>query len=145
MLNKHNGRRILSSAVVLFLSLTATTAEAQIDEDQVGGWYAYSVKQSFPDSRWGLHFDTAYRAFEFADDLQQKQLRAGLTFEPGSGNVVWTFGYLRGAAGDFGESNDLNRESRLYQEAVVSQAIGSRVFLQHRYRFEQHRVVHEGA
>ncbi|HEY5624442.1 MAG TPA: DUF2490 domain-containing protein [Gammaproteobacteria bacterium] len=138
------GRRIFSPAAALIALIAAGDANSQVDEDQLGGWYAYSLKRSFSDSRWGLHFDAAYRSFDVADDLQQKQLRAGLTLEPESGNVVWTFGYLRGAAGEFGESNEKTRESRLYQEAVVSQTAGTRVFLAHRFRFEQRWVDGQG-
>ncbi len=134
---RETGRRALSPAVALLALIAAGDANSQVDEDQLGGWYAYSLDGSFDDSRWGLHVDIAHRTFDVVDDLEQRQIRAGFRFRPGPGNVVWTFGYLRGAAGEFGESNDKTRESRLYQEAVVPQPVGTRVYLQHRFRFEQ--------
>ena len=49
-------------------------------------------------------------------------------------------GYANITSGEFGDSNDTNTESRLYQEALLPQAIGSRLFLRHRFRYEQRWV-----
>ena len=43
--------------------------------------------------------------------------------------------------GEFGEANDDTfNESRIYQEALIPQKIGQRVYLTHRFRYEQRWV-----
>jgi hypothetical protein len=73
-------------------------------------------------------------------DLEQLLLRGGLTYTPEGTKAMFTLGYAHITTGTFGDSKDTRPESRIYQEALIPQKIGSRFFLTHRYRFEQRWV-----
>ena len=115
-------------------------AHAQVDEDQTGAWYMYFFNAKFDDSRWGLQGDVQYRNWDFGGDLEQLLLRGGLTYTPKSGDALFTLGYANITSGEFGNRDSTTSEDRSYLEALLPQKIGSRVYLRHRFRFEQRWV-----
>ncbi len=82
------GRRIISPAVFIFGLLAASTVHSQVDENQLGAWYSYSLNKAHDNSRWGTHVDWSYRTFEVVDDFRQFILRGGMIYRPESGNAV---------------------------------------------------------
>lgn len=115
-------------------------AAAQVDEDQLGAWYMYFFNNPFDDSRWGVQGDLQYRNWDLGGDLEQLLLRGGVTYRPAGYDVLLTLGYASITTGTFGSSDDTNREDRIYQEALLPQKLGERVFMRHRFRFEQRWV-----
>jgi hypothetical protein len=113
---------------------------AQVNEDKTGAWYMYFFNTKFEESRWGLQGDLQYRNWDLGGDLEQLLIRGGLTFTPQSGDALFTLGYANITSGEYGSSDDTSGEDRVYQEAVLPQKIGSRVFLRHRFRYEQRWV-----
>ena len=112
-----------------------------IDNSQVGGWYMYfyswSPKKTKKHGRFGLQGDIQYRNWDTVGDLEQLLIRGGLTYQPSQTQSKFTLGYAHITTGDFGESSDQITENRIYQEALVPHKVGTRVYLTHRYRYEQ--------
>lgn len=119
---------------------TTQAAYAQVDEDQVGAWYMYFFNAKFDESRWGMQGDVQYRNWDFGGDLEQLLLRGGVTYTPKSGDALFTLGYANITSGEFGDGDATSGEDRTYLEALLPQKIGSRVYLRHRFRFEQRWV-----
>ena len=113
---------------------------AQVDEDQLGAWYMYFWGKRFENSQWGLQGDVQYRNWDIIGDLEQLLIRGGVTYTPEGSNVLLTLGYANITSGAFGDSSATTREDRVYQEALLPQKIGERVYLRHRFRFEQRWV-----
>lgn len=114
-----------------------TEVRAQVAEDDVGAWYMYFFNTPFKESQWGVQGDVQYRNWDMLGDLEQLLLRGGLTWRPKSGGVMFTLGYANITTGEFGASDATVTENRAYQEASLPQKIGERVYLRHRFRYEQ--------
>ena len=124
---------------LIFALLFNFNANSQVDKDQLGGWYMYFWDTGFSDSKFGLQGDVQYRNWDVIGDLEQLLLRAGVTYSPNE-NVKLTLGYGNITSGAFGDSNDTSTESRIYQEALLPHKIASRIYLKHRFRYEQRWV-----
>lgn len=129
---------LVFAALVTFLQ--STSSHAQIDEDQLGAWYMYFWNNQFENSPWGLQGDVQHRNWDSVGDLEQLLIRGGVTYTPESSNVMFTLGYANITSGDFGSSSSTSSEDRIYQEALLPQRIGQRVYLRHRFRLEQRWV-----
>ncbi len=136
-------RRPAARLTTLLLSLALSSAAAlaeEIDEDQLGGWYMYFFSHQQADSPWGFQGDIQYRNWDLAGDLEQLLIRGGVTWKPESADVKFTLGYANITSGEFGSSDKTDTEHRAYEEALFPQRLGSRVFLTHRFRYEQRWV-----
>jgi len=127
------------AALFFFSVIINFNANSQVDEDQLGGWYMYFWNTEFGESKFGLQGDVQYRNWNVLGDLEQLLLRAGVTYSPNE-NVKLTLGYGNITSGAFGDSNDTSTESRIYQEALLPHKISDRVYLKHRFRYEQRWV-----
>ncbi|MFP4845919.1 DUF2490 domain-containing protein [Winogradskyella sp. PE311] len=125
---------------VLILCFTVSNAFSQVDESQTGAWYMYFFSHQFKDSQWGFQGDFQYRDWQGLGDMEQLLLRSGITYSPKNAPVKFTLGYGNITTGQFGESDDTSSESRIYQEALIPQKLGSRFYLTHRFRYEQRFV-----
>lgn len=127
--------------IALILSYNSSVwAQSGPDEDQLGAWYMYFASTEFGDSGFGVQGDYQFRFWEPFGDLEQILLRTGLTYSPKNAGIKFTFGYGHITSGAPGESTATSSESRIYQEALFSQKIGSRFLLTHRLRYEQRWV-----
>lgn len=123
----------------LFFLFISLNANSQIDKDQLGGWYMYFWNTDFGESKFGLQGDVQYRNWNVVGDLEQLLLRGGLTYSPNN-KIILTLGYGHITTGAFGDSNDTSVESRIYQEALLPHKISNRIYLKHRFRYEQRWV-----
>lgn len=133
----------ISSILLCILAFYTGTVRAQnsnFDEDQLGAWYMYFWSLKLKDSRFGFQGDIQFRNWDLVGDLEQLLLRSGLTYIPKNTNLKFTLGYAYILSGEFGESTETSDESRIYQEALLPQKIGSRTYITHRFRFEQRWV-----
>jgi hypothetical protein len=120
------------------LALLATqSANAQVDENQLGAWYIYSWNKLLEDSNLGFEGDAQHRNWDIGGDLQQILIRAGVRWQPEGSRNSYTFGIAHVTTGAFGPSNEKFREKRIYQQALLPRTLGDKVFLTHRFRFEQ--------
>jgi len=136
-------RKIFVQIVVLlalFLGFGSQDARAQIDEDQTGAWYMYFWSAQIKEGPWGFQGDLQYRNWNLGGDLEQLLLRGGLTYKPKNALILFTLGYGHITTGFFDSSEIFSTESRIYQEALFPQKIGSIFYLRHRFRYEQRWV-----
>ena len=123
---------------LLFFICSLTTTYSQ--EDQLGAWYMYFYTHKFKESKFGLQGDIQYRNNNIVGDLEQLLLRSGLTYNPKNTNVTLTLGVANITTGVFGDSNETSNENRIYQEVLLPQKVGERIYLTHRFRYEQRFV-----
>jgi hypothetical protein len=109
-------------------------------EDQLGAWYMYFFNMRFGKSQFGIQGDYQFRFWNGGSDLEQILLRTGVTYRPKNADIMFTLGYANITTGAFGDSDATFNESRMYQEALFPQKIGSRFLLTHRIRYEQRWV-----
>ncbi len=129
---------LISLLVAGFFSANSQTT---VDGDQLGAWYMYFWNTEFKDSNWGIQGDYQYRDWRGIGDREQLLLRTGATYSPTNSGVKFTLGYANISSGAYGtESDALQTENRIYQEALFSQTIWSRLLLTHRMRYEQRWV-----
>lgn len=131
--------KLITLFTVLFFAASSTSA--QVDEEQLGAWYMYFFNGAFEDSQWGVQGDVQYRNWDTIGDLEQLLVRGGITWTPKSNDALLTFGAANITTGGFGDGDDTTvNENRVYQEALLPQKIGERVYLRHRFRYEQRWV-----
>lgn len=129
--------RILLSLFVVLLSIQVLAQE----RNQTGAWYMYFWSAKIKESGFGFQGDAQYRNWNLAGDLEQLLLRAGPTYSPKGTKAKFTIGYGYVLSGGYGiEDNSTTQEHRIYQEALLPHKVGNRVYLTHRYRFEQRFV-----
>jgi len=134
------GRAILAMVGALLLGAVPAALSAQdFDEDQLGAWYMLFWNTTFGDGPWGLQGDVQYRDWSILGDREQLLIRAGGTWTPDGIPLTLTLGGASITTGEFGDGDATVSESRLYQEALLSQRLGE-VRLRHRYRSEQRWV-----
>lgn len=126
--------RVLITAV---LAASQSPALAQVDEDQLGIWTAYSWSTRLKESNWGLQGDFQLRNWDIYQDLEQHLVRAGVTYSPDTSNATYRLGLASVTSSEFGDGTDTNTENRIFQEASFPQRIGERIYLRHRVRVEQ--------
>ena len=108
--------------------------------DQTGAWYMYFYNHQFNEGQFGVQGDLQYRNWNIAGDLEQLLIRSGFTYTLKETSTKFTLGVAHITSGELGDSNDTSRESRVYQEVLLPQKIGNRVYLAHRFRYEQRFV-----
>jgi len=128
------------AVLIAIAAVVATPAIAQVDEDELGAWYMYFFSTRIGGSQWGFQGDGQYRAWDLGSDMEQLLLRGGVTYTTKKSDAKFTFGYANVTSGEYGDSDETSGEDRIYQEALLPHKIGKRVFLRHRFRFEQRWV-----
>ena len=130
--------KIKLTVIILLLNMFALSA--QVNEGQTGAWYMYFYNHKFKNSQFGVQGDFQYRDWQGFGDREQLLLRSGFTYSPKGVGILFTLGYANISTGPYGDSDDIVSENRIYQEALIPQKIGNRVYLTHRFRFEQRFV-----
>ncbi len=123
------------------LSPFRAQAGADDEEPGPGAWYMAFWSARLPsNSAFGLQGDVQWRNFNMAGDLEQFLFRASPFWTPPNTQARLASGYVYVLYGEPGEGRENFHEHRIYQEALLPQQIGSRVYLQHRLRYEQRWV-----
>lgn len=125
---------------LLFVFIVSARGQGGPDEDQLGSWNMYFFQAKIKNSQFGIQGDYQLRLWNVGSDLEQLLLRTGITYKPKNANVLLTLGYGNITTGQFGESRDNFNESRIYQEALLPHKVGNRIYLTHRFRYEQRWV-----
>lgn len=131
-------KKLIASLVCILI--LGSSVNAQIDQSNLGGWYMYFFNAKFKETGWGVQGDVQYRNWNGMGDLEQLLIRGGITYSPKKAKIKFTLGYGHVFTGAYGPSDAVTQESRIYQEALYPLKIGSRVYLNNRFRFEQRFV-----
>lgn len=126
--------------LTLALIWSSMQVSSQIDENKLGAWYMYFFNAKFQDSNIGFQGDVQFRNWNLGGDLEQLLLRGGVNYQPAGSNIRFTLGYGHITTGVMGEDRSTSSESRIYQEALLPQQPLPRIFLTHRFRYEQRFV-----
>ena len=133
-----SGFKVFVLSCCIFFSTIGFAQNTQ--EDDLGAWYMYFFNAKFKESRFGIQGDVQYRNFNLGGDLEQLLIRSGVTFTPENTNITLTLGIANITTGILGENTDTFNENRIYQEALLPQKVGNRIYLTHRFRYEQRFV-----
>jgi len=123
--------------VVLIGCLSPQEGRGQVDGGQLGSWYMYFWDVDIDNTQWGFQGDFQHRSWDVPGDLEQRLLRGGITYKLTDTKLKFTLGYAHILSGEFGPSDDVSNESRIYQELLFPQKLGTRFYFNHRFRFEQ--------
>lgn len=132
--------RKLKFITIILLFVNNGILAQNTEQDDLGAWYMYFFNTKFKESQFGIQGDIQYRNWNILGDMEQLLLRTGLTYTPKNTNVVVTVGFANITTGTLGESNETVNENRVYQEALLPQKIGNRIYFTHRFRYEQRFV-----
>lgn len=107
-------------------------------KSNIGNWLIYFGDKKF-NEKFNWHHEVQYRNFNFIGDTEQLLLRTGLGYDLSekNNNILLGYGFIYSEP-YIGNTNSKasNNEHRVFQQFITRQAFG-RLFLQHRYRFEQ--------
>lgn len=131
---------MLKKSIITLTLLSMFMGYSQVETSQTGAWYMYFYNTKFKNSNWGIQGDLQYRDWQGLGDMEQLLLRSGLTYNPENTNITLTMGYANITSGEFGDSSETSGENRIYQEALLPQKIGGRIYITHRFRYEQRFV-----
>lgn len=129
--------------ILVLVALMSNKTYAQVDEDKTGAWYMYFWNTNIKQSQFGLQGDIQYRNWNTIGDLQQLLLRGAVTYKPKNADIKFALGYGNITSGAYGDSDLTLNESRVYQEITIPQKVGNRVYLNHRFRYEQRFIEHQ--
>lgn len=142
---------------LFFVCFFIQTSRAQ--ENDLGNWMIYFGNQKI-NEKWNWNNEIQYRNYNFIGDLQQLLLRTGLGYNLTENNNNISLGYAFINSQPYVIDPDISdldiydpmisnrqkkinfNEHRIYQQFITRQSFG-RVFIQHRYRFEQ-RIFEDG-
>lgn len=121
-----------------FLCLLFLSSNVLSQNSDFGNWMIYFGNKSLG-SGFNLHHEVQYRNYNIAGDLEQLLLRTGigLNLSENNNNALLGYGFVHGKyyRSDSDEIFHAN-EHRIFQQFMTRQSF-NRLFLQHRYRFEQ--------
>jgi len=121
----------------VWLLLLTGPVVAQADDHELGAWYMYFFDARFDNSRWGFQGDVQSRNWDICCDVRQLLARGGLTWHTKDNSATLVLGYARFFNGESGPSSANFYENRIYQDILLPQKLSERIFLRHRFRFEQ--------
>lgn len=130
---------IKNLCISVFLLLITFSATAQVNENKTGAWYLYIFNAAIKETKFGLQGDLQYRNWNIAGDLEQLILRGGVNYNPNS-NIQVSMSYAHIISGAYGDSNASTIENRLQQDILLPHKISGRIYLKHRFRYEQRWV-----
>ncbi len=110
-------------------------------DSELGNWWMYFGNMKI-DSKWNWHSEVQYRNYNFIGDLEQLLLRTGVGYNlsENNNNILLGYGYILSQNYIDGTDDKFDvHEHRIYQQFITKQRF-NRVYLQHRYRFEQRFV-----
>ncbi|MDO7602868.1 MAG: DUF2490 domain-containing protein [Flavobacteriaceae bacterium] len=126
-------------AALSFMLLLPSLSKAQ--ESDLGNWLIYIGSKKL-EGKWNLHNEIQYRNYDAIGDLEQLLLRTGIGYNlsENNNNLLLGYGFIKS---ENYAANGLDKitvnEHRIFQQFTSKQKVG-KLFLTHRYRFEQRFV-----
>ncbi|WP_281636301.1 DUF2490 domain-containing protein [Flavobacterium marginilacus] len=121
-----------------FLLVFFICANGNAQNFEVGNWFLYFGNQKI-NNRWNFHNEVQYRNYNFAGDLEQLLLRTGIGYNlsENNNNVLLGYAFVHSEPYIPGTDDKLKTdEHRIFEQFITKGQFG-RVYMQHRYRFEQ--------
>ncbi len=125
-------KTLLAVIIILITSISFS------QQSELGNWMIYFGNKKLND-KFNLHHEVQYRNYNAIGDLEQLLLRGGIGYNltPKNNNVLLGYGFIRSENYlDTTDKKNIVNEHRIYQQFITKQHVG-RVYIQHRYRFEQ--------
>lgn len=122
--------------LILILLFSPITLFAQ--KSEIGNWLIYFGDKKIND-KFNWHHECQYRNFNFIGDTEQLLLRTGIGYNLSekNNNILLGYGFIYSEPYIENTNRKASKsEHRVFQQFITRQAFG-RLFLQHRYRFEQ--------
>lgn len=126
---------------LFFLSMIIIPATALGQDSNLGNWLLYIGDKKINDN-WNWHHEMQYRNYDAISDLEQLLIRTGVghNLTKNNNNLLLGYAYIHSQNYVMQSENKIKlNEHRIFQQFITRQNFG-RVFLQHRYRFEQRFV-----
>lgn len=124
-------KKFLTILTLLPLSLLA-------QQSDFGNWFIYFGDKKI-NPRFNWHHEVQYRNYNFIGDIEQLLLRTGIGYNltENNNNILVGYAFIYSEPYTAGTNDKTNfNEHRIYQHFITRQSF-NRVYLQHRYRFEQ--------
>ena len=118
----------------LFIQLF-TIAAANAQTNELSGWAAWFHTQRFSE-HWGAAFDGQLRSAHQGAYLKTVLLRPSIVYHFDNKNVSLGYTYV-GNNGRSGDIKTFRPESRIFEQLVITQKVGTNTQLSHRFRLEQ--------
>lgn len=128
-----NKLKVFCSLLLVFF-----TANINAQDSDTGNWFMYFGNQKI-NNRWNFHNEVQYRNYNFAGDLEQLLLRTGIGYNlsENNNNVLLGYAFVHSEPYIPGTDDKLKTdEHRIFEQFITKGQFG-RVYMQHRYRFEQ--------
>lgn len=126
---------------LVLLALLISPACAFSQDSNLGNWLIY-IGEKKVNTHWNWHHEIQYRNYDAIGDLEQLLIRTGVgrNLTENNNNLLLGYAYIN-SQNYVAESDDKTKvdEHRIFQQFITRQNFG-RMFLQHRYRFEQRFV-----
>ena len=123
--------------IIAFMCCSSMLFGQNTKENDLGAWYMYFYTTKIKNSAFSIQGDVQYRNFNTIGDLEQLLLRSAVTYSPKDTNVTLALGFANITTGVIGENDDTINENRIYQEGLLPQKVGERLYFTHRIRYEQ--------
>lgn len=123
---------------LLLVTTLACPALAQIDEDQLGGWYSWFYNRNIGDTPWATQMIVQLRNWDLASDLQQRLILGQVTYKPDGHPIRYGVGYYHLKHGTFGPSHASREEHIPFQQGIYTNKLGERNYMTYRLRLEEH-------
>ncbi len=130
-----NTMKINKLLVILLVSLPFS---AFSQESDLGNWLLYFGNKNIG-TKLNWHHEVQYRNYNAIGDLEQLLLRTGVGYNLSekNNNLLLGYGFIRSENYlDASVDKQIVNEHRIYQQFINKHKV-SRVYLQHRFRFEQ--------
>lgn len=130
---------LLTTILPLLCLLAASPLHAQVDEDQLGGWYSWFYNRNISESNWATQMIIQSRNWDVAaNDLQQRLVLGLASVKPDGHPVRYGFGYYHLRSGDFGPAANTRDSHVLFQQGLYTAVQGERNYWTLRLRLEEH-------
>jgi hypothetical protein len=130
--------RLLAFSLLTPGILAPATAIAQVDEDQLGGWYSWFYNRNIKDTPWATQMILQSRNWDLGSDMQQTLAQILISYKPDQHPIRYGVGFYHLRHGEFGPATNLWKENILFQQGLYSTVWGEKNYLTLRMRLEEH-------
>jgi len=128
-------RRLFLIAALLF---AVSCAHAQVNEDEMGAWYAWFYYRNIDDTPWATQMIVQRRNWDTHGDLQQRLILGLVSYKPADHPIRYGLGYYHLRNGTPGPSSVTRDAHIVFQQGLYTRLLGERNYFTGRLRLEEH-------